>query len=243
MRAGIKGSPRDLTLGQLRRRRWVRSRRRVALLGGGVAVVVALLVWLFYFSSLLAVHTVSVTGERAMTIAEIEAAAKVRFGTPLIDADLGAIRQRVQALAGIQSVTVSRSWPQTINIDVTERVPVAVVSTPAGLREIDASGVLFGHPPRRPRGLPLLELTGSVDARALRGAATVAGSLPTSILRQVSAITVRTMDDIRLNLTRGRHVRWGSANDSAIKAEVAAALLRLHNAVIDVSVPSNPTTG
>lgn len=243
MKVGVKGSARGLTLGQLRRRRWVQSRRRVVLLGGGVMVLVALLVWLFYFSSLLAVHHVTVDGERAMTVAEIEAAAQVPLGTPLIEADLGAIRKRVQALAGIESVSVSRSWPQTISIAVTERVPVAVVSTPSGLREIDATGVLFGHLRRRPSGLPLIRLSGSVDERALRGAATVAGSLPTSILRQVTSIAVRTMDDIRLNLTRGRTVRWGSATNSDIKAQVATALLRLHQGVIDVSVPSNPTTG
>ena len=206
-------------------------------------MLVALLVWLFYFSSILAVHSVSVSGEQVMTAAQIEAVAKVPFGTPLIDADLGTIQKRVQALPGIRSVQVSRSWPQTIAIEVTERVPVAVVSTPSGLHEIDSSGVLFGDLRARPSGLPLIRLTGSVDEHALRGAATVAGSLPTSILRQVTAITVRTMDDIRLNLTQGRSVRWGSAADSGVKAQVVTALLRLHKRAIDVSVPSNPTTG
>ena len=243
MKSGIKRPVQGLTLGQLRRRRWFRSRRRAVAFGGGGAVVLALIVWLFFFSSLLAVHGVSVSGEQAMTAAEIEAAAQVPYGTPLIDADLGAVRRRVEALAGIESATVSRSWPQTIDISVTERVPVAIVSTASGLRDIDADGVLFGHLRRRPGGLPLIQLSGSVDSRALRGAATVAASLPPSILHQVSSITVRTMDDIRLNLTRGRSVRWGSANDSAIKAQVATALLRLHKGSIDVSVPSNPTTG
>ena len=243
MKAGVKRSAQGLTLGQLRRRRWVRSRRRAVIFGGGGAVAIAVLVWLFFFSSLLAVHSVSVSGQQAMTAAEIEAAAKVPFGTPLLRADLGAIRRRVQALAGIESATVSRSWPQTIDITVTERVPVAVVATSSGLHDIDATGVLFGHLRHRPVGLPLIRLSGSVDAHALRGAATVAASLPHSILRQVTSITVRSMDDIRLNLTQGRSVRWGSANNSVIKAQVATALLRLHKSRIDVSVPSNPTTG
>lgn len=240
---GVKKSAQGLTLGQLRRRRWVQSRGRTVVLVAGGAVVVALAIWLLYFSSLFAVHHVSVSGERSMSAADIEAAAKVPFDKPLIEADLGQIRKRVEAVPGIESASVSRSWPQTISITVTERVPIAVVSTAGGLRNIDASGVVFGRMSRRPAGLPLIRLSGNVDRSALRGAAAVAASLPPSILKQVTSITVRTMDDIRLNLTGGRRVRWGNANDSTTKAEVATALLRLHKRIIDVSVPSNPTTG
>lgn len=240
---GVKKSAQGLTLGQLRRRRWFQSRGRTFVVAVSGVVLVALTIWLLYFSSLLAVHHVSVSGEQTLSATEIESAAKVPFGTPLVEANLDQIRQRVQAIPGVQSATVSRSWPQTISISVTERTPVAVVSTPGGLRNIDATGVIFGRMGRRPAGLPLIQLSGSVDDSALRGAATVAASLPSSILRQVTSISVRTMDDIRLNLTQGRRVRWGSASDSTTKAEVATALLRLHKRSIDVSVPSNPTTG
>jgi cell division protein FtsQ len=37
-------------------------------------------------------------------------------------------------------------------------------------------------------------------------------------------------------------VRWGSAEDSARKAEVLTVLLRVPAAVYDVSVPELPTT-
>lgn len=240
---GIKRPVQGLTLGQLRRRRWFKSRGRALTLGVSGLVVVALAIYLLYFSSLFAVHHVSISGEQAIAASEIETAAKVPFDTPLIDADLGQIQRRIQALPGVESASVSRSWPQTITITVTERVPVAVVSTASGLRDIDANGVMWGHLRTRPAGVPLINLTGRVDNSALRGAVTVAASLPPAILKQVTSITVRTMDDIRLNLTQGRRVRWGNATDSATKAEVATALLNRHRRIIDVSVPSNPTTG
>lgn len=240
---GVKRSAQGLTLGQLRRRRWVQSRGRTVALVAGGAVVIALAVWLLYFSSLFAVHHVSVSGEQSMSATEIESAAKVPFDTPLIEANLDQIRQRIQALPGVESASVSRSWPQTISITIIERAPIAVVSTPGGLRNIDATGVMFGRVARRPSGLPLIQLSGNVDRSALRGAATVAASLPPSILKQVTSITVRTMDDIRLNLTGGRRIRWGNATDSDTKAQVATDLLRLGKRIIDVSVPSNPTTG
>lgn len=240
---GVKKSAQGLTLSQLRRRRWVKSRGRAAAILGGGVVVIALAVWLLYFSSWFAVHHVTVSGEQSMSASEIEAAAKVQFDTPLIDANLDQIRQRVQAVPGVESASVSRSWPQTISITIVERVPVAVVSALGGFRNIDATGVMFGRMGRRPAGLPLIQLSGSVDNSALRGVAQVAASLPSSILRQVTSISVRTMDDIRLNLTGGRRVRWGNAGDSDTKAQVATDLLRLGKRIIDVSVPSNPTTG
>lgn len=235
-----------LTLEQLRRRRWMRARGPWV---AGIATLVVLgivAVWLLLFSSVFAVKHVTVTGTAACTDAELASIQKTvdgSIGSHLINADLGKIRSQMDALTCVASVVVSRSWPQTIRVAVTTRTPVAVVQTASGLRSIDATGVIFGRRLGRTQGLPLITLSGQVDRSALRGAAEAAGSLPPTILKQVTSITVRTMDDIRLNLTGGRVVFWGSASDSAIKAEVAVQFLRLHKNVINVSVPSLPTTG
>lgn len=241
-----KRSIQGLTLDQLRRRRWMQSRGRWAGVLVGLLVVAVVAIWLLYFSSVFAVKHVTVTGTAACTdaeIAQIKTIADGSINTPLIDANLGQIRERIEALSCVASVTASRSWPQTIAVDVTARTPVAMVQTASGLRGIDANGVIFGRRAVQRGGLPLITLSGQVDRSALLGAATAAGSLPPAILRQVTSITVRTMDDIRLNLTRGRQVFWGNASDSTIKAQVAAELLHLHNTIINVSVPSQPTTG
>lgn len=228
-------------LDQLRRRRWRQSRGRKVAIGAGVVVIVALVVWLLYFSSLLTIHHVDITSG-SVGAAEVRTAARVPMGSPLIEADLGGIRSRVEAIPSVASASVSRSWPQTIRITVTPRVPIAVVSTGQGLQNIDASGVVFGKLSARPAGLPLITLAGSVDRSALVNAVTVAASLPSSILSQVTSITVRTMDDIRLDMSGGRWIQWGNSSDSATKAQVAAILLNQRAAHIDVSVPSNPVT-
>ncbi len=53
---------------------------------------------------------------------------------------------------------------------------------------------------------------------------------------------VETIDRIRLSCAGGRTVMWGSAEDSAQKAEVLAVLLGQDAREIDVSVPGRPTT-
>jgi cell division protein FtsQ len=47
---------------------------------------------------------------------------------------------------------------------------------------------------------------------------------------------------VRLDLAGGALVKWGSAQDSATKAQVLAALLPHHAQVYDVTAPGFATT-
>jgi cell division protein FtsQ len=106
-----------------------RQRRLRAMLpwavGAGVLGVVALLVWMVYGTAVLGVRDVRVVGTQVLTPLQVEQAAAVRMREPLARVDLGAVRARVQRLAPVARVVVSRSWPGTIVVDVVERVPVA----------------------------------------------------------------------------------------------------------------------
>ena len=54
---------------------------------------------------------------------------------------------------------------------------------------------------------------------------------------------METIDQITLVLRDGREVLWGSADESALKAQVIDRLLVSQKAgVYDVSVPGSPTT-
>ena len=73
-------------------------------------------------------------------------------------------------------------------------------------------------------------------------AAAVVSALPDDLAPRVDHVSVATVDQIELALRDGRTVVWGSAEDSAQKAEVLEVLLGQEASVYDVSVPSNPTT-
>lgn len=242
---GDKPNPiQGLTLEQLRRRRWLKSRGPWVGGTAGLLVLGAVAIWLLYFSSVFAVKHVVVDGLTGNDVALVENAAHAPMNSPLINANLGEIQKRVEALRWVASATVTRSWPQTVKIEVTPRTPVAVVKRAcAAASNIDASGVLFVNQTVQRRGVPSISVPCGVDHPTLVAAATAAGSLPPAILRQVTAITVETMDSITLDLTRGRHVFWGSASDSSQKSQVAVTLLHKGFSVINVSIPSLPTTG
>jgi cell division protein FtsQ len=227
------------------RRQW--ARRWVAWKYVVAAVVVVLLVgvavWLVYFSALLSVKGVEVDGLHQLGAREVRAAAAVPQGEPLATVDLNRVRSRVEALAPVRSADVTREWPDKVRIDVRERVAVAVVEIGGRLRGMDESGVVFQDYARAPADLPRVQTGADTDSEALREAALVVAALPHDLQARVDHVEVHTVDEIALDLRDGRTVEWGSAEQSAEKATVLAALLDARKAQhYDVSVPGQPTT-
>lgn len=227
------------------RRQWARRWLAWKPVVGVVLLVVlaGVLVWLVFFSSYLAVQGVDVRGVSQLQASQVRSAAAVPEGQALARVDLDRIRTRVEALAPVRSADVSREWPDQVRIDVTERVPVAVVSIAGKLKGMDEEGVVFRDYAKAPPGLPRVETGADTGSDALREAALVVGALPTDLAATVDHVQVDTVDQITLVLRDERTVRWGSSDESDLKAEVLAKLIAARKAqYYDVSVPSQPTT-
>jgi cell division protein FtsQ len=222
-------------------RRWLAWKPVLA-----VVLLVLLLVgaiWLVYFSSYLAVQGVKVSGVEQLSAEQVEHAAAVPDGEPLVKVDLDRIRARVQSLAPVRSADVSRQWPDTVLITVVEREPVAVVEIGGTLRGMDADGVIFRSYAKAPATLPRVQTSTATGSEALREGALVVAALPGGLAAKVDHVDVKTVDEISLVLRDGRKVEWGSAEQTEQKAAVLADLLTAVDAKhYDVSVPGQPTT-
>lgn len=226
-----------------RRRRWV----RVLLAVLGVAML-GTLVWLVWFSSVLAVRDVEVSGRTTLKQSQVLDAAQVPVGRPLARVDVDAIDQRVSALDRVDSVSVTRSWPHAVSIDVVERTPVVWARIGGQVRGIDRNGIAYRSYDSPPDGL--LEATIDIaDARdRLQTAEAVAAVVvlirdrDRSLRQDVESVSARSKDSIELTLTRGRTVVWGSDSDGRRKLQVLEPLLRLDASRYDVSAPDQPTT-
>ncbi|MGZ8742062.1 MAG: cell division protein FtsQ/DivIB [Nocardioides sp.] len=224
------------------RRQWARRwlAWRVVLAVVAVLAAVASVVWLVFFSSVLAVKGVQVEGAAVLDPRDVRRVAAVPTGSPLAGVDLDEVAERVEALAPVLDVDVSRAWPSRIRIDVTERVAVAVVDQGGVLHGVDEEGVMFRRYPSRPPSLPLLRIGAATQADALAEAARVVESLPRDIASRVEYVAVSTVDTISLRLRSGQTVQWGSADESGHKAEVLAVLLEQKASLYDVTVPGQP---
>jgi cell division protein FtsQ len=204
----------------------------VAVLGGAVYVA--------YFSPLLVVRQVSVSGNQQLRADQVVAAAQVPLGTPLALQDVEAIARRATTLPAVQAASVSRTWPDTIMVTVTERRPLLAVRQPGGFALVDSEGVAFAESGSVPGGVMLVEVN-PTDRPLLQDVGTVAAALPADLGRQVSMLGATDADRISLKLKSGVTVHWGNAADSPLKADIVAAMLKSTKAAsIDVSSPHNP---
>jgi len=209
---------------------------------GCVLLLAGLTVWIFYFSSLLAVTGVRVTGIDTVPEATIVQVAEAPIGTPLAKVDLGAIADRVRTVPAVADAQVTRAWPNRLEIVITERVPVVVVTDGKKFELVDATGVSFKSVPDRPDGLPEALVVGARRDVTIRSVVTVSAALPIALRAQVQSISAASPDSITLNLGSKVKVVWGSSDDSARKAEVLSVLMRREAKVYDVSAPDLPVT-
>lgn len=214
---------------RLRWRRLVVALLLVAAIGG--------LVWLVFFSSVLAASTVRVVGAQGRLADEVLYVAEVPLGTPLARLDAAAVGDRVATLPWVGSVEVRRGYPSEIVIAVTERTPVAREA--GGPRAIAADGTVFVASTKLDPGLP--SITASDDV-ARQAAAGVIASLPEDLRGRVVSARATTRDDVVLTLRSGAKVTWGSVDEAALKAQVLDALLARKARAYDVSAPGLPTT-
>jgi cell division protein FtsQ len=234
--------------------------RRVRLIAAAslaLVLVAAGVLWLLYGSSWLRVERVTVSGTGLLTDDQVREAADVPVGSPLVSVDTGAVAARLrEKLLRIDSADVTRSWPHDVRVEVTEREPVLLVRKAGKFVKVDDAGVRFDTVSRAPEGVPLLELrptrSGSAaaslrrfgPARLVREAVRVAGDLPSAVARGTRRITVRSYDDITLELTGGRTVAWGSGEQGGAKARTLTALMKAAPgaAHFDVSAPAAPAS-
>jgi len=195
--------------------------------------------WVVGWTGLLAVRTVTVTGVLALPAAEVLAAAAVPRGEPLARVDTGAVAGRVGAIPGVARVAVSRAWPSTLRIAVTERRGVAVVALQGAPWLVDSGGVVFQRLAAAPAGLPRLDVPGAGrDNPASRAALSALTALSPAVRAQVRAVVATTPEAVRLQLSGARTVIWGDSDEAGAKAEALQALLGRPGRTYDVSTPA-----
>ncbi|HYH30011.1 MAG TPA: FtsQ-type POTRA domain-containing protein [Pseudonocardia sp.] len=222
-------------------------RRRLAALLAGLVLLVGLGLGarlLLYDAGLFDVEEVRVAG--AVTVPEVQVldAAAVTPGGPLAAVDTSAVAARVAQLPPVESVHVDRSWPHTVTVTITERVPVATVTTPQGPALVDRTGAVYHGAPAP--DLPRLTTAPRSGDPATVAAVTVLVALPDALRAQVetAGATISAPGapaQVTLALTEGRQVRWGDPDRSEEKAAVLAALLTQPGTVYDVATPDLPT--
>lgn len=227
-------------LAQRRKRRWI-----LAVVLVLVLALVGAAIWAVWFSSLLVAQQVRVMGEERLSDDQVVKAAEVRLDTPLARLDTDAIEKRIrEQLPPVEQVQVSRGWPDTVRIAVTEREPVAWITRSGRSWEVDASGVVFWPTDSPDESLLELRIDPDDEDAVEAAAATTADllRLDPGIMEGMDGVSAETRDSVHLELADGRTIVWGSEGQAEEKLRVLKVLLDLPASVYDISVPTRPTT-
>lgn len=224
----------------------VRSRRRHRWAAAAAAVtVLGALGWLLLGSTWLRVNAVQVSGTVRLDPSVVSQLAESELSRPMLLARTGDVRDRVARLQLATGAQVSRQWPATLRIRVTERVPAAAVPGPDGsVRLVDTEGVVVETTSRAPAGLPQLQLEAGNDpglgGSAVRSCLTVLAGLPDRLRDQVASLGASSPDGVWLELDGGARVQWGGPEETPLKVRVLQVLLAKKAAGYDVSAPLAP---
>jgi cell division protein FtsQ len=230
------------------RRRLRRVTLVLAVLALGVAAAAATQ------SPLLDVDQVTVAGTGHTPEQAVRRAAGIRTGDALVAVDPGAVARRVEELAWVDRARVTRDWPSTVHIQVTERSVEAVVQvTEERAALIDSRGRVLSIEPRTPDTEPQggdapLVLTGIegriTEGEQLSGDARDALELATALRDRMPGVVASVSSDLDAALVEGGSIRFGSTDQ--LEAKVTAAKTVLSDVdvtcleTLDVRVPGSP---
>ncbi|WP_156159222.1 cell division protein FtsQ/DivIB, partial [Demequina gelatinilytica] len=216
----------------------------------GYVVVAALLGWIVLASPVLALDPtqVEVTGYGTVVDAEdVEAVVAIHEGQSLATLASSRLADELREVPGVRDATVERIWPRGLLITLTSREPVAAVpNEDGGYDLLDAEATRVGHADDAPEKLPVVQVpVGEGTQRILDSVLGVVNELPVKLRNRVQDVSASTEDTVTFVLRNGPEVKWGSAEDSRLKARVLQVLLESGEAkgatAIDVSAPTLPT--
>jgi cell division protein FtsQ len=225
-----------------------RLRRLTALAVAAAAIVVAVAVTR---SPVLDVDRIQVVGASHTPVDEVQRATGIPRHAPMTDVDLDRARRGVLALPWVNTVSITRQWPASVHVVITERTAIAVVSAgQRGFALVDGSGRVLELVPAPPEGVLSIanvpepgEPGTNIDASA-GDALLVARAMSAALRAEVSTI-VAEADGVVLRLIAGGVVRLGPPTDLAVKLRDADTMLTAVDTTdlcaIDVRVPGAPS--
>jgi cell division protein FtsQ len=205
-------------------------------------------------SPLLDVDQVTVTGIAHTPERAVRRAAGIHTGDVLVAVDLGAVADRVEELPWVDRARVTRDWPSTVRIQVTERTVAAIVQvTEDRAALVDSRGRVLSSEPWASDSEPgagdaPLVLTGIegrvTEGEQLSGDAQDALELATALRDRLPGVVASVSTDLDAALVEGGSIRFGSTDQ--LEAKVTAAMAVLSDVdmtcleTLDVRVPGSP---
>ncbi|WP_296213513.1 cell division protein FtsQ/DivIB [uncultured Corynebacterium sp.] len=213
-------------------------KKRLQWLVAGLVALVVLLGVLVYAVPIIKVSQIDVQGTTNADPQAIREASTINAGDNMLRLDMAGAAQSVSGVPWVEKVTVKRSWPTTVTVDVTEHQPIGYVMDGDTPHVVNENGQVF-LTGVKPEGALEFKKTKADDARAIDSATKVLTALPDDLRGKLEGIEAETADSIRLFFPH-QAVYWGSSERADEKAEATRIVLG-REGNWNVSNPAMPT--
>lgn len=219
-----------------------RQRRLNWTIGVGSVVALVILVIILTTSPIMSLRTIRVEGVNRLTNAEVVEQLQPLAGLPLARISAADVARELGDVPLIQSVDTRVELPGTLAVSITERTPLAVVSTSTGFDVVDQAGVVLWSDTVRPTEFPLVGIAPNAESKGFQAIVSALAAIPSDVLRRIEQITASSTDTVAFSLRDSNHqVLWGSSEFSAQKARALPAALQAAGSggakLIDLSTP------
>lgn len=226
---------------------------RIAILGVLLVASLAALLWIYTSTGVLNVKSVEVRGNEVLDADYLRSLSGITRDTHLLKMDVKAVESALLSEPYVAGVNVSRHYPNTVVLEVTERQPTGVIFQNGKYNLVDQEGMILESADARPPGLveirdlelvllfPGMEISGMDFATVT----SLLGSLPPALKEVATAVGLRGGEGLYLE-GRGTVVIYGESSDLSRKNVIAlmalTGLVDHYGAIeyIDVSFPDHP---
>jgi len=220
-----------------------------------VVVVGAVLAWLAFFTDTCTIKTVVIKGNEHLTVEHVRERSGVDSYTRLITLPVGRLDENLEKDPWVKEAKVGRHLLGTVNIDVIERKPVAVVDFDGVGFLVNCEAHVMGQVtvdefPELPRvhggdaSVPTVD--SRVNNKKIRESINVVGDMPAELRATLALLNPYDGRGYVFVSRDGYNIIYGAADECSRKNEILEAIIteiRSNNRgveYIDVTVPDCP---
>jgi cell division protein FtsQ len=226
-------------------------RRRA--LAGVILLLVLYGGYMLWFRNLswFAVHDVTISGATTNEPAIKSAVEQAAADMTTLHLNGGELRDAVAHFPTVASVRADTSFPHTLHVTITERLPVAWIHADGHETAVSADGYLLLGASFDRHSLPRIDGAAAHGVRLDQDAAAQAailGATPAPLRDRVGSSSWQdSHGGVVVNLNGGPEIRFGDGSRAQDKWRAAVAVLsspqRGSPSYLDVSVPDRPVSG
>ncbi len=211
-------------------------------IGGPIALI--LLVVATFFTPMLAIEQIKVSGNDRIQANKVMGALEELVGRPLTTVSQDNVAELLADFALIETFALQAEPPHTLTVKIRERQPIVILVRGGKNYLYDAAGVRIDVANAKDK-YPYFRFTADpLKDKKYKTAMEVLLSLPVATYKQVFSIQVSDQLTTDLILRKSdTRVIWGNAKQGLLKAEVLNSLIETGvkpGVTIDVSSPKAP---